>query len=321
MAEPALAGAGDGALLDAYSQAVIRVVERVGPAVVSISVETPRGGARGRASGSGVLFTPDGFLVTNAHVVAQARALDVTLTDGSVHHARLLGADPGTDLAVAGLDERALPYAELGDSTSLRVGQMAIAIGNPLGFSSTVSAGVVSALGRSMRGVGGRTVENVIQSDVALNPGNSGGPLCDSGGRVIGINTAMIMGAQGLSFAVPVSTAKWVIGEIMTRGRVRRAYLGLSGQTRPLPRAAAVKLALAQPAGIEVLGTEAHGPAASAGLRDGDLILGLAGEAVRSLDEIGRLLARWPIGAPLAARLLRDEEIVHLVVVPKEAPT
>src|SRR5581483_10457866 len=211
-AAPAPSPPDDGDLLDAYSQAVVGVVERVGPAVVSIAVQTERRGGTRAGTGSGVVFTPDGYLLTNAHVVRGSKRLRVLLTDGSSHDATTVGADAPTDLAVVSVGASGLPYAELGTSATLRVGQLVIAIGNPLGFSSTVSAGVVSALGRTMRATTGRLMENIIQSDVPLNPGNSGGPLVDSRGRIVGINTAMILGAQGLSFSVPIDTARWVLG-------------------------------------------------------------------------------------------------------------
>src|SRR6058998_1891350 len=231
--------AGDRELLDAYSEAVIAVVERVGPAVASVSVAARREGGLPAGSGSGVLFTPDGYLLTNAHVVRGAKRVGVSLTDGSTLEASVVGADEPADLAVIAVDGSRLPYAELGSSANLRVGQLVVAIGNPLGFSSTVSAGVVSALGRTMRATSGRLMEGIIQSDVALNPGNSGGPLVDSRGRVVGINTAMILGAQGLSFSVPIDTAQWVLGQLMTTGHVRRGYLGIAGQNLPLARGTA----------------------------------------------------------------------------------
>src|SRR5919201_2746321 len=238
----------DEELLDAYSHAVTTVVDTVGPAVVSVSL--PRGG------GSGVLFTPDGYLLTNAHVVGRARSVKIGLPDGSTHDGNVIGADPATDLAVAHIDGAHLPAAELGKSAALRVGQLVVAIGNPLGFSFTVSAVEVSALGRSLRAQDGHLMDGIIQTDVALNPGNSGGPLVDSRGRVVGINTAMILGAQGLSFAVPVDTAKWVLGQLMTIGRVRRGYLGIAGQNRPLARGTARRLGLAEDAGVEVMRVE-----------------------------------------------------------------
>src|SRR5438445_10108758 len=249
--EPPVA-AEDQELLDAYSNAVIAVVERVGPAVVSLSVRGQRDGMRA-GSGSGVLFTPDGYVLTNAHVVRGAGKLQVSRTDGSSHEASLVGADEPTDLAVVRIDGSGLPYAELGSSAALRVGQLVIAIGNPLGFSSTVSAGVVSALGRTMRATSGRLMEGIIQSDVALNPGNWGGPPVDGRGRVVGINTALALGAQGLSFSVPIDTARWVLGQLLTTGHVRRGYLRIAGQNRPLARSTARRLGLAQDAGVEVM--------------------------------------------------------------------
>ncbi len=308
----------DGELLDAYSQAVIRVVERVGPAVVSLQVHSRHSG-RAHGSGSGVLFTPDGYAITNAHVVNGARRVELALTDGSTREAEVTGVDPATDLAVVHARGE-FPFAELGESAKLRVGQLVVAIGNPLGFSSTVSAGVVSALGRSMRAQSGRTIDNIIQSDVALNPGNSGGPLCDSHGRVVGINTAMILGAQGISFSVPVDTARWVVGQLMTAGRVRRAWLGVTAQTRPIPRALARHHQLAARAGVEILSTEERGPARAAGLQAGDILLALDGEPVAGIDELQRALGRAPIGRILTVSLLRRLEKLELRVIPSEAP-
>jgi S1-C subfamily serine protease len=315
----------DGELLDAYSSAVTRVVDEVGPAVVSISVRGPRpegpgrGRHRGDGAGSGVLFTPDGYVLTNAHVVKGARTVEVALTDGSTHPAQVRGVDPPTDLAVVSVEGTGLPHAALGDSGKLKVGQLCIAIGNPLGFSSTVSAGVVSALGRNMRAQDGRLMENIIQSDVALNPGNSGGPLVDTRARVIGINTAMIFGAQGLSFAVPVDTAKWVIGQLMTAGRVRRSWLGIAAQNRRIDPRVRHHLQLLQDAGVEVMSVEPRGPAAAAGVRDGDILLALDGKPVANVDEVHRALAQWPIGDALAVSLLRRLERLDLIVVPTEA--
>ena len=292
------------------------MVERVGPAVVSIAVSA--GGRRG-GTGSGVIFTPDGYALTNAHVVAGAKALQVRLTDGSARAARPVGADPPTDLAVIRVDGDRLPYAELGDSASLRVGQLVIAIGNPLGFSSTVSAGVVSALGRVMRAQGGRLMENIIQSDVALNPGNSGGPLVDSRGRVVGINTAMILGAQGISFSIPVDTAKWVVGQLMTVGRVQRGYLGIAGQNRPLERGLARRLGLAQTTGVEVVGVEDGGPARESGVVEGDVIVSLDGRPAATVDDIHRLLNTWPPGRTVTVQILRGDELRELSITPREA--
>jgi S1-C subfamily serine protease len=309
--------ADDGELLDAYSNAVVAVVEKVGPAVVSISVTERRGMRAG--SGSGVLFTPDGYALTNAHVVEGARRVWVSLTDGSSHDAALVGADDATDLAVIRIEGSALPYAELGRSATLRVGQLVIAIGNPLGFSSTVSAGVVSALGRTMRAATGRLLDNIIQSDVALNPGNSGGPLVDSRARVAGINTAMILGAQGISFSIPIDTAKEVLGSLMTLGRVRRGYLGIAGQNRPLERALARRLRLEHEAGIEVMRVEPDGPAAAAGVVQGDVVVSFDGRPTRTLDDLLRALNRWPIAGPVEVRVVRDGAVRRLEVSPSEA--
>src|SRR5438067_10168325 len=230
----------DAELLDAYSHAVTSVVETAGPAVAGISAA--------RGGGSGVLFAPDGYLLTNAHVVGALRTVSVNLPDGSTHQGNVVGAAPATDLAVVHIDGNHFPVADLGRSGNLRVGQLVVAIGNPLGFSFTVSAGVLSAMGRSLRAQDGRLIDGILQTDVALNPGNSGGPLVDSRGRVVGINTAMIMGAQGISFSVPIDTAKWVLGQLMTTGHVRRGYLGIAGQNRPLARGTARRLGLAQDA-------------------------------------------------------------------------
>ena len=278
-----------------------------------------RQGGPPAGAGSGVLFTPDGYLLTNAHVVRGAKRVGVSLTDGSTLEASVVGADEPTDLAVLAVDGSRLPYAELGSSGALRVGQLVVAIGNPLGFSSTVSAGVVSALGRTMRATSGRLMEGIIQSDVALNPGNSGGPLVDSRGRVVGINTAMILGAQGLSFSVPIDTAQWVLGQLMTTGHVRRGYLGIAGQNLPLARGTARRLGLAQDAGVEVMRVERGGPAAEAGVAAGDVIVAADGEPTRSVDDLHRLLGRWPRERPVTLRILRGGVLVSVEARPREA--
>jgi S1-C subfamily serine protease len=303
---PAQAPRDDAELLDAYSRAVVDVVEKVGPAVVSLS--TPSKGPRFRGgAGSGVLFTPDGYLLTNAHVVQRAKSIEVALTDGKVHTGYTVGVDRATDLAVVKIGDKATwPHAELGVSAKLRVGQLAIAIGNPLGFSSTVSAGVISALGRTMRAQDGRLLENIIQSDVALNPGNSGGPLVDTHGRVVGINTAMIFGAQGISFAVPIDTAKWALQQLMTHGRVQRSWLGVVAQNRAKY--------------VEIVKVEPGGPADRAGVHAGDFVLQLDGQTTATIDDLQRLLTAWPIGKELSARLLRDSRFVNVTLTPTEAP-
>ena len=306
----------DEELLDAYSRAVVSVVEKVGPAVVSIGVRS-RGRSRlsdREGAGSGVIIAPDGFVLTNNHVVEDANEVEARLTDGSTFSAQVVGSDPATDLAVVRTGASGLPTAELGDSDTLRVGQLAIAIGNPFGFQSTVSTGVISALGRSLRSQTGRLIENVIQTDVPLNPGNSGGPLVDSRGRVIGINTAMIIMAQGISFAVPVSTAKWVVSELVTQGKVRRAYLGIVGQVRPISRRAQLRFQLQAAAAVEVVRVEENGPARRAGLREGDLIIAVNGQAVSNIDDIHRLLA----GSVVGLTILRSGERRELQVVPGE---
>jgi S1-C subfamily serine protease len=300
----------DEEVLDAYSHAVTSVAEKVGPAVAGISLQ--------RGSGSGVLFTPDGYLLTNSHVVGRAPRVSVNLPDGSTHDANVVGADPATDLAVVHIDGNHFPAAELGRSSALRVGQLVVAIGNPLGFSFTVSAGVVSALGRTLRAQDGRLIDGILQTDVALNPGNSGGPLVDSRGRVVGINTAMIMGAQGLSFAVPVDTARFVVGELMQHGRVRRGVLGFGGQTRPIDRRLARHHGLSQKTGIEVMEVQPGKPAQVAGLRDGDILLALDGRTIESVDDVHRILTASSIGRALAVSLLRGTAKMDLTVIPSE---
>ncbi len=305
-------------LLDAYSHAVVNVVEKVGPAVVSIGVKKHVQGqpVGGEGAGSGVIITPDGFVLTNNHVVAGATQVTVTLTDGRTLTAQVVGTDPATDLAVIRVAVNGLPTAELGDSDTLRVGQLAIGIGNPFGFQSTVSTGVVSALGRSLRGQSGRLIENIIQTDVALNPGNSGGPLVDSRGSVIGINTAIIALAQGISFAIPVNTAKWVVSELVTQGRVRRAYLGIGGQTHPIRRQAQRYYELTKPTVVQVTMVEDNGPAQRGGLQIGDLVIRLNGESVGTVDDIHRLLTGQLPGQPVQLTILREGQRLELQVIP-----
>jgi len=300
----------DEEVLDAYSHAVTSVVDRVGPAVVSVSLR--------RGGGSGVLFTPDGYLLTNAHVVGRAASVKISLPDGSTHDGNVVGSDPATDLAVVHIDGTRLPAAELGQSAKLRVGQLVVAIGNPLGFSFTVSAGVVSALGRTLRAQDGRLMDAIIQSDVALNPGNSGGPLVDSHARVVGINTAVILGAQGLSFAVPVDTARWVLADLMQHGRVRRGVLGLAGQTRPLDRRLARQRELTQRSGVEVMEVVSGKPAERAGMKSGDIILAMDGVTVQTVDEVHRLLGASSIGRPMPCKVLRGPALVDVTVTPEE---
>jgi len=313
--------ASDEELLDAYSRAVVGVVDKVGPAVVSITVrQRPRARMPGReGAGSGVIIAPDGFVLTSNHVIEKASAVEVGLTDGNVFVGQVVGADPATDLAVVRAGATGLPTAELGDSASLRVGQLVIAIGNPLGFQNTVSSGVVSALGRALRSQSSQLIENIIQTDAPLNPGNSGGPLVDSRGRVIGINTAMIAVAQGISFAVPVNTAKWVVSELLTRGKVRRAYLGLSGQVRPLSRRIQRYFELTASTAVEVVSVEENGPARRAGLREHDLIVAVNGKSAATVDDIHRSLVGQSAGALINLTILRDGERREMRVVSGEA--
>ena len=307
-----LAQPDDGALLDAYSGAVIRAVETVGPAVVKIDAR--------RGGGSGVLFTPDGLILTNSHVVEQSGPLTVVMTDGRSMRADLIGQDADTDLAVVRIDGSSLPWATLGDSRAVRVGQIAIAIGNPYGFHHSVTAGVVSALGRSLRARSGRLMDDIIQTDAALNPGNSGGPLVTTNGEVIGINTATILPAQGLCFAIASNTARFVASRLIRDGRIRRSYIGLAGQTVPIPRAVARENQLAVTSGVFVVSVEKDSPAATAGLRDGDVVLAFAGTAVTGVDELHRLLTEEKIGEPAPLAFLRSARRRQLTIVPAERP-
>jgi len=300
---------GDGPLLDLYSRTVADVVERVAPSVVRLDI---RRGSDGRksGSGSGVVVSPDGLVLTNSHVVQGGRRAEIATLDGRVLTARVLGDDPDTDLALVRVDENtSLPHAVLGDSKRLRPGQIAIAIGNPLGFDATVTAGVVSALGRSLRASSGRMMDDVIQTDAALNPGNSGGPLVSSSGEVIGINTAIIMGAQGICFAVAANTAQFVLGEIVRHGRVRRAYVGLGAGTIPLPRRVALRLGIAQATGAVVTTLDPNGSADEAGILTGDIILAVDHAPVTGADDLVRLLDAERIGRTVAVDVLRRSDL------------
>lgn len=308
------AATSDATLLDAYSHTVANAVERAGPAVACIAVEKKRG----TGTGSGFAFTPDGFMLTNSHVVNGAKSLRATFSDGRENMARLVGEDRATDLAVIRVEGETVPSVELGNSAAIRPGQIAIALGNPLGFEHTVTAGVVSALGRSLAGYGGRTIEDVIQTDCALNPGNSGGPLIDSRGRVIGVNTAMIPRAQGICFAVAVNTATWVVAQLFAYGRVRRAFVGISGATADLMRRITRHHGLDQARGVRVTAVEARSPAAAAGVRKGDVIVGFDGLAVTGIDGLQRLLDARRIGRGTVLRLLRAGQLLHLPVTPVE---
>jgi len=299
------------AFLDAYSQAVITVADKVSPAVVNIRTRG-RAGPHAEGAGSGVIIAPDGYALTNSHVVHGAGRLEATISDGRAFSARLVGDDPATDLAVITLDADGLPAAELGDSDRLRVGQLVIAIGNPLGFQATVTAGVVSALGRSLRGRGGRLIEDIIQTDAALNPGNSGGPLADSRGRTVGINTAIIQGAQGICFAIPINTARWVAGLLIKDGRVRRAYLGVAGEERRLHPSVVRRGGPAVPTGVAVVNVITGSPAEAAGVRAGDVIVALDDTTVRTIDDVHRFLSRAPIGCDTQIAVLRGAERISL---------
>ena len=310
--------------LDAFSEAVIGAVERVGPSVVSISA-TPRAGGQRGGSGSGFVFTPDGLVITNSHVVDGAASVTVTLPDGHKTRGDVLGEDPDTDLAVVRVDtakaDGHLPWASLGDSSAVRAGQMAIAIGNPYGFDCSVTAGVVSALGRSLRARTGRLMDDIIQTDAALNPGNSGGPLVTSRGEVIGVNTAVILPAQGLCFAIASNTVRFVVSRLLRDGRVRRSYIGVAGQKVPVSRRLARHHGLAVSSGILVASVEAASPAATAGLRDHDIIVAIASHTVSGVDGLHRLLTEDRIGVPTPLTVLRGVEKRHIVIVPGETPS
>ncbi len=301
------AASNDQVLLDAYSNAVIDVTERVGPAVVRVETGPKLRNARERGGlGSGIVISPDGLVLTNSHVVGTSKEIRLRDSEGVVTDARVLGVDPDTDLALLRADAvRDLHYAALGNSKSLRRGQLVVAIGNPLGFESTVTAGVVSALGRSIRSVSGRTIEDVIQTDAALNPGNSGGPLVSSNAEVVGINTAIINGAQGICFAVASNTAQFVLAEIIRHGYVRRAYIGVSGQTAPVPRRHAVIAGVENKMGALLAQIEPEGPAAQAGLLPGDVVIKLDGVDINGVDDLIRVLDRDRIGRTLAMDVLR----------------
>ncbi len=308
-------------LLDAYSRAVATVVDAVGPAVVSISVGKQSQGNESEqiGAGSGVMIAPDGYILTNDHVVHNADMLNITLTSGATLGASIVGTDPATDLAVIRAEGSTLPFATLGDSASLRVGQLVIAIGNPFGFQSTVSTGVVSALGRALRSQEGRLIEDIIQHTAPLNPGNSGGPLVDSRGRVVGINTAIIMMAQGIAFSIPSHTARWVVSQLLTHGKVRRGYLGISAQQRPLGRRLVRFHNLAKEFAVEILSLVKGGPAERAGLRERDIIIAINGKEVLSVDHIHHFLSDWPIGQPVILAVIRGQERLDLEVTPAEA--
>ena len=317
-------GEGDAALLDAYSAAVVAASDRVSPAVVHVEVaqvaRPAEGEAPRRGSGSGFVFTPDGFILTNSHVVHGARSIQVSFADGAGFDADLVGDDPDTDVAVIRIGGHQLSTAALGSSRGLRVGQLAIAIGNPYGFQHTVTTGVVSALGRSLRATTGRLIDDVIQTDAALNPGNSGGPLVNSRGEVIGVNTAIIPFAQGICFATAIDTAKWVVEQLLRFGRVRRGYIGVGGATTPLSRRAVRFHGLAAGAGVRVESIEPGGAAQQAGIEPGDVIIGYDGENVAGVDELHRLLSAERIGKTTKVTLLRRTQKLDLPIRAAEMP-
>ncbi len=310
--------------LDSYSRAVVAVVEEVSPAVVNIEVRHRLRGRQGQtqeaqANGSGFIFTPDGFILTNSHVVHGAHGLEVTLADGTRLPAAPVGEDPDTDLAVIRIQAPNLTPARLGDSRSIRVGQLVIALGNPYGFQCTVTAGVVSALGRSLRSISGRLIDNVIQTDAALNPGNSGGPLVTSRREVVGVNTAIIQAAQGICFAIPINTAKYVAGLLIKEGRIRRSYIGVGGQDVLLPRRLVRRHRLVQENAMRVISVEPGSPAARDGLQEGDLIVAFNEAPVSGVDDLHRLLTERQIGVPAAVKVIRGGDLKFLKITPGES--
>jgi S1-C subfamily serine protease len=307
-------------LLDAYSRAVVHSAERVSPSVVFIeATKLVAQGREARGSGSGFVFTPDGFILTNSHVVHGANRLTVVMSDGRRFEAALVGDDPASDVAVIRISAGKLAAVLLGDSEKIRVGQLAIAIGNPFGFQYSVTAGVVSALGRSLRSESGRLIDNVIQTDAALNPGNSGGPLVNSSGEVIGVNTAVILPAQGLCFAVGINTAKFVAARLIKDGKIRRAYLGVGGQNVAIPRLIVRAQRLKSETGVLIISVEKQSPAERAGLAQGDVIVTLDGVAVRSIDDLHKLLTEARIDSRCEITLLRQSQKMSLPVVAQEA--
>ena len=307
----------DHELLDAYSQAVIGVVQAVGPAVVSVSWN--RHGEERGGAGSGFVLTPDGFALTNSHVVHGRSRLLARTDEGDAIAADVIGDDPATDLALLRLAARDLPYAELGDSERLQPGQLVIAIGNPLGFQSTVSTGVVSAVGRALRSEQGRLIENIVQHTAPLNPGSSGGPLVDSRGRVVGINTAIIALAQGLGFAIPANTARWVVQELLSHGAVRRLALGIRAITAAVPRRLVRRLDLLVDQGVSVQEVVAGGAAEAGGLRAEDVIVAVNGRCVTGIDDLHRVLAALPVDQPITVQVVRGERLLELEVQPRLA--
>jgi len=310
----------DGLLLDAYSQTVIRVAEKVGPAVVAIEMEpSPRSGRQGRGGGSGFVFTPDGFILTNSHVVHGAADIEVTLPGGRRYQGALIGDDPQTDLAVVRILAPDLTAASLGDSAALRPGQVVVAIGNPFGFQWTLTAGVVSALGRSLRSQSGRLIDNMIQTDAALNPGNSGGPLVNSRGEVIGVNTAVILPAQGICFAIPSDTVKFVAQRLIRDGVIRRGWIGVGGQNVGLHRRVLLSHGLGGEGGVLVQGVEPDSAASRAGVREGDVLISFGSQRVNGIDDLHRLLTEDAVGKAVKLGVLRNDSKIELDLTPQLA--
>ncbi len=318
-----IAQSSDSALLDEYSRTVVAAVERVAPAVANIDVKQRLNGRRGPrevgGSGSGFVIAPDGFVLTNSHVVHGATAINVNLSDGREYPAQLIGDDPDTDLAVIRIDAPQLSHVRLADSEKVRVGQIVIAIGNPLGFQASVTAGVISALGRSMHAQSGRLIDNIIQTDAALNPGNSGGPLVNSAGEVIGVNTAMIRPAQGICFAIASNTAKFVAGWLIRDGKIRRSYIGVAGQNVPIHRRVVRFYNLPLETGVLVASVEKESPATKTGLREGDVIVAFNGEPIGSIHELHRRLMGEQIGLESRITIVRHTEKLELPIVPAES--
>jgi S1-C subfamily serine protease len=310
-------------VLESWSNAIVHVVESVAPAVVSIASRlTFRDDGRAfeqQGSGSGAAIAPDGYILTNSHVIHNAREVSVHFMDGSVRSAETVGEDPPTDLAVLKVMAAGLPYLEIGDSNALKVGQLVIAVGNPLGLESTVSTGVVSSLGRAIRSISGRLIENIIQHTAPLNPGNSGGPLINTRGQVVGINTAIIAAAQGIGFSIPSNTASWVLSKLMTQGRVTRSFLGIAGTSRPLSRRTVHALNLSTERAVVLLEVARGGPADQAGLQIGDLLIRIGDRDVATMDDIYRFLTEWPAGRPVKVTLLRLGKQLELDIRPSEA--
>jgi len=313
-------------LLDAYSQAVIGAAEKVNPSVVKIDIlqagrssrrESP--GEQRSGSGSGFIFTPDGFILTNSHVVHEASRLEVTMADGRHSEAQLIGSDPDTDLAVLRINLANITPVALGDSQKIRVGQLVVAIGNPYGFQYSVTAGVISALSRSLRSASGRLIDNIIQTDAALNPGNSGGPLVNSRGEVIGVNTAVILPAQGICFAIAINTAKFVAGQLIKEGRVRRSYIGVAGQDVQLHRRLVRNFNLRASTGVLVVSIESESPAAKSVLREGDLIIRYDNQTIAGIDDLHRILTDQQVGVRAILTVIRQSDSVEIEIIPEDS--